>query len=203
MCLDDGQRRDGWVPSAKRPPTLVRRAGAGGEGSLELLNVQDDLQAGTSAGCVARERAEVQSDGPPSVGRSGTIGRRFGKAMQGDQRSLHGLGIELAIDDFGTGYSSLAYLANLPLNQVKIDRSFITGILNNERDAAIVEAIIRLSNVLQLQVVAEGVENTATLNKLRDLNCDLAQGHHLSKPLPASELIHWITQHQQLINKAA
>ena len=111
-------------------------------------------------------------------------------------RTLHGLGIELALDDFGVGYTSLAYLADLPLDQVKIDRSFIVDILENNRNSAIVEAVIRLSNVLQLKVVAEGVANTATLEKLRTLHCDLAQGDQFTRPIPSDELIQWIQRHQ-------
>ena len=112
-------------------------------------------------------------------------------------RTLHALGIELALDDFGVGYTSLAYLADLPLNQVKIDRSFIADIRENNRNTAIVEAVIHLSNVLQLQVVAEGVSNTATLEKLCNLNCDIAQGDHFTQPIPPDKLIQWLEQHQQ------
>jgi len=118
-------------------------------------------------------------------------------------RTLSSLGIKLAIDDFGAGYTSLAYLANLPLDQVKIDRSFIAGIVHDEHDAAIVHAILHLCDDLRLQVVAEGVEDDATLDELRRLDCDLAQGFGISKPLAPDELIRWVEQNPERTNKAA
>ena len=122
---------------------------------------------------------------------------------EGVLRTLSGLGIKLAIDDFGAGYTSLAYLANLPLDQIKIDRSFIAGILDDEHDMAIVHAIVHLCNDLRLQVVAEGVESDATLDELRKLNCDIAQSYQLSKPLAPEQLTDWLDRHLQLPGKAA
>ena len=121
---------------------------------------------------------------------------------EGVLRSLSGLGITLAVDDFGAGYTSLGYLAKLPLDQVKIDRSFVAGILEDDNDRAIVQAIVHLCKDLGLQVVAEGVETTAILDELIRSDCDLMQGYQLSKPLPPDELIRWLAQHQ-LADKAA
>ncbi len=96
---------------------------------------------------------------------------------------LQHLGIKLAIDDFGTGYSSLGYLKNLPLDVLKIDRTFIMDIVKERADKAIVEAVVRLAHAFDLTVLAEGVETAHQRDTLRGLNCDLYQGYLLSKPV--------------------
>ena len=106
-------------------------------------------------------------------------------------RRLQALGAELSIDDFGTGYSSLSYLSKLPLDELKIDRSFVVD-LDSDQGAAVVQTIIGLGHELGLRVVAEGVESLETLDTLDDLGCDVVQGHHLSEPLPADELETWL-----------
>jgi diguanylate cyclase (GGDEF)-like protein len=102
---------------------------------------------------------------------------------------LSALGVSIAIDDFGTGYSSLSYLKRLPVNEIKIDHSFVTGMLVDDNDAVIVRSIIDLAHNLGLRVVAEGVEDQATWNRLAQLGCDLAQGFHLSPPVAAAQLL--------------
>ncbi|HSV51819.1 MAG TPA: EAL domain-containing protein [Burkholderiaceae bacterium] len=100
-------------------------------------------------------------------------------------------GFKLSIDDFGTGYSSLAYLKRLPVDELKIDKSFVMGMESDADDAKIVRSTIDLAHNLGLSVVAEGVETAATQDQLRELACDEAQGYHMSKPLPVAEFIAW------------
>lgn len=103
-------------------------------------------------------------------------------------RKLSEVGVSISIDDFGTGYSSLAYLKHLPVNSLKIDRSFIKNIFSDQGDAAIVRAVIGLAHGLNIKVVAEGVEEDSQLAFLRDLDCDLAQGYYYFHPLPSDEI---------------
>jgi diguanylate cyclase (GGDEF)-like protein len=105
---------------------------------------------------------------------------------------LRALGVRLSLDDFGSGHSSLAYLKRLPLDEVKIDRSFVMGMTEDADDAAIVRSTIDLARHLGLEVVAEGVETEATLRDLAGLSCDVAQGFYVSRPLPADELDAWL-----------
>lgn len=105
---------------------------------------------------------------------------------------LDKMGISLSIDDFGTGYSSLGYLKSLPVDEIKIDKSFVMEMEKSDNDAKIVHATIDLAHNLGLRVVAEGVENELVLKMLRSLNCDYAQGYHLTRPLPPEDLVTWI-----------
>jgi len=102
------------------------------------------------------------------------------------------LGVNLYIDDFGTGHSSLSYLKRLPVDEIKIDRSFVMEMEESDNDAKIVHATIDLAHNLGLKVVAEGVETEASLKILKALNCDYAQGYYLSRPVPADELLKWL-----------
>jgi EAL domain-containing protein (putative c-di-GMP-specific phosphodiesterase class I) len=105
---------------------------------------------------------------------------------------LSAMGVTLSIDDFGTGYSSLAYLSQLPVNEIKIDRSFVMNMAECDNDAVIVRSTIDLGRNLGLQVVAEGVETEAAWDQLSQLGCTLAQGYYLSRPVPAAELTQWL-----------
>jgi EAL domain-containing protein (putative c-di-GMP-specific phosphodiesterase class I) len=105
---------------------------------------------------------------------------------------LSQLGVGLSVDDYGTGYSSLANLRRLPIDELKIDRSFVSPMLSDESDLIIVRSTINLGHDLGLKVVAEGVEDEATLHRLEGLGCDLAQGYHFSKPLPAEAFNKWM-----------
>lgn len=114
---------------------------------------------------------------------------------------LRNLGIEISIDDFGTGYSSLAYLGEMPVSEVKIDKSFVLGMLDNKKDGVIVKSIIDLAHNLGLQVVAEGVETKAIAGKLNTLGCDLLQGYLFSKPIPASDFKQWLSRHNKRLQR--
>ena len=105
---------------------------------------------------------------------------------------LHSLGCRLAIDDYGTGYSSLAYLRRLPLNELKIDKSFVQRMARDANDELIVRSTIDLAHNMGLKVVAEGVEDETTLDRLRSLGCDLVQGYYLSKPLKSDDVVGWL-----------
>jgi len=102
------------------------------------------------------------------------------------------LGLHVSIDDFGTGYSSLAYLKQLPVSEIKIDRSFITDLTVNEDDVNIVSTTLSMGHNFGLKVVAEGIEDRETFNMLKDMGCDLAQGYFLSKPICMKDLIIWL-----------
>jgi diguanylate cyclase (GGDEF)-like protein len=104
---------------------------------------------------------------------------------------LSALGFKLSIDDFGTGYSSLAYLKRLPVDELKIDKSFVLSMETDADDAKIVRSTIDLAHNLGLTVVAEGVENAKAWDLLRELNCDQAQGYHMGKPMPATDFVRW------------
>jgi diguanylate cyclase (GGDEF)-like protein/PAS domain S-box-containing protein len=103
-------------------------------------------------------------------------------------RSLKALGVRLVLDDFGTGYSSLSYLTRLPLDVLKVDRSFVGGLGVEPRDTAITEAIVAMSQALSMGVVGEGVETKLQLAELTRLGCDLAQGYYFSRPVPAEQI---------------
>jgi EAL domain-containing protein (putative c-di-GMP-specific phosphodiesterase class I) len=103
-------------------------------------------------------------------------------------RALRELGVQLVLDDFGTGYSSLAYLKHLPLDTIKIDRSFVSGLDDDDANQPIVEAVIALAHGLGIEVVAEGIETVAQLDRLRALACDRGQGYFFAHPMPADEL---------------
>lgn len=114
--------------------------------------------------------------------------------------SLHGLralGVSIAIDDFGTGFSSLSYLRHLPIDKVKIDRSFINSIASNSKDAAVVQGIVALAHHLDLVVVAEGVETHQQQQQLAALNCDVFQGYLFARPMPFAALQAWLELHRQ------
>jgi EAL domain-containing protein (putative c-di-GMP-specific phosphodiesterase class I) len=108
---------------------------------------------------------------------------------------LRDLGVRLSVDDFGTGYSSLSYLQRLPVQEVKIDRSFIAALSQERENVAIVRAIVDLGRHLGLAVVAEGVEDAATWELLTSMHCDLVQGWHLARPMPTEALPSWLAAH--------
>ena len=98
----------------------------------------------------------------------------------------------MAIDDFGSGYSALSYLRNLPIDEVKLDRHFIASVTSDGRAATVVRAVIDLTHELGITVVAEGVEDAATANWLRDHGCDIGQGYYFGKPVAADKVLELI-----------
>jgi len=117
-------------------------------------------------------------------------------------RGLSELGLLIALDDFGTGYSSLTHLRDLPIDKVKIDKSFVLRMDERPNDAQIVRSVIALAKNLGLRVVAEGVEREEVWRRLSDLGCDVAQGNYLSPSLPPDELIAWVRQWEELYEEA-
>jgi EAL domain-containing protein (putative c-di-GMP-specific phosphodiesterase class I) len=109
---------------------------------------------------------------------------------------LRTLGVGLSVDDFGTGYSSLAHLSGLPVDSLKIDRSFIRGIRSGSKEAAVVRAVVTLGLALHKRVVAEGIETELQFEQLRDMGCEAGQGYHLSRPLGASA-VHALLERMQ------
>jgi diguanylate cyclase (GGDEF)-like protein len=116
--------------------------------------------------------------------------------------TLRRLGIRVAVDDFGTGYSSLSYLRELPIDELKLDRSFVGAMAEDPRSAAIVRSTIGLAHSLGLQLVAEGVEDAATAKELAQSGCDEAQGFFYSKPLPPEQLEAWLDSHSRSPSRA-
>jgi diguanylate cyclase (GGDEF)-like protein len=120
--------------------------------------------------------------------------------MSGSKRSLaileglQGLGVGLSVDDFGTGYSSLSHLRQLPVTELKVDKSFVSTMTSNEHDAVIVRALVDLGHSLGLHTVAEGVESTEAWDMLKELGCDDAQGYLLSRPVPAEQFVAWLSR---------
>jgi diguanylate cyclase (GGDEF)-like protein len=110
---------------------------------------------------------------------------------------LKKLGVKISIDDFGTGYSSLSYLKRLPIDSLKIDQSFVRGLPSDSGDSTIAMLIITMAHNLNLSVVAEGVETEEQVTFLRDRNCDVMQGYHISRPLPEAEAKLFLEAHER------
>ncbi|RYZ87572.1 MAG: EAL domain-containing protein, partial [Moraxellaceae bacterium] len=112
---------------------------------------------------------------------------------------FNAMGVNLSIDDFGTGYSSMAQLKRLPVQELKIDKSFVLDVVNNEDDKIIVRSTIELAHNMHLKVVAEGVESLAVLHLLHELGCDSVQGFYLSKPVAAQSFEKWLSSTHYLV----
>ena len=157
---------------------------------LADLSLPERLQAalarhGVAAGQLTAEVTEGSIMGDP---------RRAAQVLQ----ELRQTGIRIAVDDFGTGYSSLAYLQRLDLDELKIDRSFVQSMKAVSRDDVLVRSIIELAHNLGLSVVAEGVESAAQVERLRELNCDAAQGYHLGRPMDREMMTAWMRRDTML-----
>lgn len=115
---------------------------------------------------------------------------------------IDALGVALSIDDFGTGYSSMTYLKHLPVDELKIDQSFVRGMHTQHKDEHLVRSLIELGHNLGLKVLAEGVETAESLAQLRDFGCDSAQGYFIAQPMPGDKLVAWAEQNAVELNDA-
>jgi EAL domain-containing protein (putative c-di-GMP-specific phosphodiesterase class I) len=113
--------------------------------------------------------------------------------------NLQRMGLQTSLDDFGTGYSSLNYLMRLPLNKLKIDRSFVQNLDMNERGIAIISAIIAMAHSLNLEVIAEGVEDEKHIHLLHQMKCDILQGYYIARPMPAMDFEQLLSNSCKLI----
>ena len=147
----------------------------------------EHLEEAVGAGRVDGERLKLEIT-------ESAIMAEPGRVLEAMNR-LRSLGFRFAIDDFGTGYSSLSYLQKLPVEEIKIDRSFVSQLLSDTGSAAIVRATIELAGSIGLDVVAEGVEDEATWQQLKQLGCSAAQGYYLSRPMPAASVAGWLSNH--------
>ena len=107
---------------------------------------------------------------------------------------LRDIGVQISMDDFGTGHSSLAQLRNIPLHELKIDRSFVMSLAEDEHNDVIVKTTVNLAHSMKLKVVAEGVEDIETMRRISALGCEQAQGYFLSKPIPSKSFRSWLAK---------
>ena len=150
----------------------------------------------TEPDLVARVRGALQRHGVP--GELLTLELTEGSVVDDSVRDstvladLHDLGLRLSMDDFGTGYSSLSQLRQLPIDELKIDKSFVLGMSTSQSESFIARSIVELAHNLGLRVVAEGVEDEVTRDLLAEMGCDKLQGFLVSRPLPDDRLENWL-----------
>jgi EAL domain-containing protein (putative c-di-GMP-specific phosphodiesterase class I) len=146
--------------------------------------------------------AMLAARGVPPSGLQLEITEEFLMADRDRARSilarLRDSGVQISVDDFGTGYSSLSYLLDLPIDELKLDRSFVFPMADDARSAALVASTIALAHSLGLRIVAEGVETRVVFTELRHLGCDQAQGYFMSRPMSADELDFWLSNRADL-----
>ena len=200
---------DTFIPLAEhsgligRITTYVLEAAAGQvhawhEAGLDLtvsvnLSVRDLQRPGLAVAVAdALQRHRVPADRLRLEITEGSVMDQPDRALATLQE-LAGVGVGLSVDDFGTGYSSLAYLQRLPVNELKIDRSFVLKLAERSSDGEIVRSTVGLGHNLGLSIVAEGVEDESSLTFLREVGCDIAQGFFIAKPMPAESIAEWAT----------
>jgi len=174
------RQQQAWKARGKRHAVAV---------NLSARNLVDDRFV-TSLEQMLREHAVAAGELELEITETALMHDPEGAVARLDR--VAALGVNLSIDDYGTGYSSLSYLRRLPIQTLKIDRTFVQDMVRNEQDAIIVRSTIALAHNLDLQVVAEGVEDAATLAMLRGMGCDQAQGYFLSKPRAWEEIETWL-----------
>lgn len=155
----------------------------------------DDLMKVMSAHSIAANKIELEITEGLLLHNSQRVAELLTK--------LHEIGFQIALDDFGTGFSNLSYLSKFQVDTIKLDRSFITNIHQNETNRSILKAIISLAQSSGSQTVAEGIETEQELQVLQDLGCDLIQGYYLSKPLIETDLVNFLTKHQSSFDQSA
>ena len=187
-ALEDAR---GWRTEGVAPPRVAVNVSAL---QLQQANFVDSVQQVV--------RAYGEGDCELDLEITESLVMRDIETTMGKLAMLREIGVQIAIDDFGTGYSSLGYLAKLPVNALKIDRSFIAGLTTGPESAAIVSTIITLANSLGLSVIAEGVETDGQADILRRLKCDEMQGYLFSKPLPPEEIGAFLRRWTQPIRSA-
>ncbi len=170
-------------PSMRISVNLSARSLLDADLPLQLALLLDRCAVPASAVTLEITESSIMADPTRSMG---VLGR------------LHAMGVRLAIDDFGTGYSSLSYLRRLPVSEVKIDKSFVVSMADNDNDAAIVRSTIELAHNLGLAVVAEGIEDGTALAELAQLGCDLGQGFLLGHPMSAQDFDRWVAARRLL-----
>jgi diguanylate cyclase (GGDEF)-like protein len=172
----------GSVGHPQRISINVGAKAIGGSSHLETVIMRAAAEHGVSASQLTVEVTETDVMTDPALA---------SRTLAGIKK----LGVSIAMDDFGTGYSSLGYLNQLPLDEVKIDRSFISRLLRDPQTSAIVRAAVDLSHALGLDAVAEGVEDAATMERLVVLGCDRVQGYFIARPMPADAVLPWLQRH--------
>jgi len=141
------------------------------------------------AACLRKHRVSA-SDFTLEITESAIMGQPD-KALQ-TIHDLKAMGFSISLDDYGTGYTSLTYLKDMPVDELKIDQSFIFHCLDSDRDSAIVQSTINLVDNLGLKVVAEGIENKAVWDKLKAMGCDKGQGYYMARPMPPEDFSQWL-----------
>ena len=158
------------------------------------LNLSPRQVAAAGIPRVVRDALERSGADPERIQLEITESALFdgGESPERTLQALKDLGVELVLDDFGTGYSSLSYLKRFPIDAIKIDRSFVSGLALNRADTAIVAGLITIATALGIGVVAEGVENELQVSNLQELGCGYAQGFYFSRPLPAEVFVQYM-----------
>jgi EAL domain-containing protein (putative c-di-GMP-specific phosphodiesterase class I) len=178
----------GWQPHAHRVGVAVN---VSADTVLDAAFVTEVAAILTSVG-IAPELLTLELTEGVVVGDPELAVERMGE--------LRALGVRISVDDFGTGYSSLTYLKGLPVDEVKIDKTFVDGLSEDPADRAVVRAVVDIAHTLGLRVVAEGVEQEQQMGLLRSLGVDEVQGYLQGRPMPAPEIALWLRNRQEALH---
>ncbi len=174
-------------------------AWSGNDGAAPYLSVNVSVRQFRSPGLINTIRSELGNSGLPpdrlTLEITESLLLRDDERVWSDLVRLRDLGIRMAIDDFGTGYSSLSYLRQVPVDVLKIDKSFIDTMGSSKQQRVLVETIVRLAKTLGLDVVAEGVERPEDRDLLVDLGCPYGQGYLFAKPMFTEDMLRWLRSH--------